>query len=116
MLSKKLFASLTLSAFAISGAMAVGGSTAEAATEPVCKFKVRKKPARVDLRKAVKKGESLTLGKPIGYLKALEETVGTCKKYKGWHLVGGHKLGQPEQVIPGAVWHGHLVNRGRLTN
>lgn len=123
MLSKKLFASLALSAFAVGGSMAMEGvaqaGTAEAvtaaATVPLCKFKVRNKPARVEVRKAVKKGEHLSLGKPIGYMKAQDETVGTCKKYRGWHVIGGRRADKPDQGVAGAIWHAHVVNKGRLT-
>ncbi|MFI0452162.1 hypothetical protein [Actinomadura sp. 6N118] len=120
MLSKKLFASLTLSAFAVGGAMAMEGvaqaSAAETATAvaavPMCKFKVRNKPARVQVRKAVKKGDRLSLGKPIGYMKAQEMTIGTCKQYDGWHVIGGRVAGK-KQVVAGAIWHAHVANVGR---
>ncbi|MFG1998875.1 hypothetical protein ACGFNU_06975 [Spirillospora sp. NPDC048911] len=125
--TKKLFASLTLSTFAVGGAMVVDGaaqaSTADVATtsaapapaaEPLCRFKVRSKYRRVIVRKAKKRGHYLRVGRPIGYLKPREETIGTCKSYRGWHIVGGHRFGKPKAKVAGAVWHSSLLRMGKF--
>jgi hypothetical protein len=122
MQAKKLFASVTLGAFAMGGAMALEGAaqasttaqpaaaiSAQLAKPKVCKFKVRHVNSRLNVRKFKKtKGKRIRVHQPIGYLKPHEKTAGVCKTYRGWNIVAGHKMGKPKKMVFGASWHYYL--------